>query len=157
MLQSVAAGAAPTEVRVLLAGGLEDGADALAALATAPVGALLVPGVRLRHAEDAAEVALTLEAAQGGLERLVASYLNLDRHAVFGLLRAGDGVDGGRALLLTLQVERKRIPTIGRYVQGPAGFPAPLIGSSARGHRKRHPRGVPGAVHGEVSDPPRDD
>ena len=98
---SLAAGAAPTEVRVLLASGLEDSADALAALATAPVRALLVPGVGLRHAEDAAEVALALEAAQGGLERLVASYLYLYRHAVFGLLRAGDGVDGGLALLLT--------------------------------------------------------
>ena len=98
---SLAAGAAPTEVRVLLAGGLEDGTDALAALATAPVRALLVPGVCLRHAEDTAKVALTLEAAQGGFERLIASYLNLDRHAVFRLLRAGDGFEGGLALMLT--------------------------------------------------------
>ena len=94
---SLAAGAAPTEVRILLTSGLEDRPDALSTLTAATVRALLVPGVGLSHTEDATEVALPLEAAQGGLERLVAAYLNLDRHAVFGLLRAGDGCGwGGR-------------------------------------------------------------
>ena len=39
-----------------------------------------MPGVGLREAEDAAVVALTLEAAQGGFERLVRTNLDFDRH-----------------------------------------------------------------------------
>ena len=77
-------GAAPAEVRILLSGSFEDRADALSTLPAALVRALLVPSVGLGHAEDATEVALALKTAQGGLERLVAAYLDLDRHAFFG-------------------------------------------------------------------------
>src|SRR5262245_42735534 len=61
--------------------GLQDRAHALALLAAALVGTLLVPGAGLGQAEDTAVVALALEAAQGGLERLVGSDVDLDRHA----------------------------------------------------------------------------
>jgi hypothetical protein len=44
-----------------------------------------MPGVSLGEAEDAAEVTLALEAAQGSFQRLIRTYLNLD-HVWVGFL-----------------------------------------------------------------------
>src|SRR5688572_16781152 len=67
-------------VGVVLARRLLDGAQALTALAAAAVGTLLVPRIRLRQAEDPAEIALALESPQRGFEVLVGAYGDLDHY-----------------------------------------------------------------------------
>src|SRR5262249_50888930 len=64
--------------RVVLARRLLDGPQSLAALPPPLIRTLLVPGVGLGQAEDAAVVALALEAAQCGFEGLVRTDLDFD-------------------------------------------------------------------------------
>lgn len=71
-----------THAQACTTGCLENRAHALAALTTTLVGALLVPGVGFCETENAPVVALTLEASQRSLERLVGLDLDLDRHVV---------------------------------------------------------------------------
>ena len=89
LLGSAAGTTTATTVRVVLPGGLLHGAKALAALAAATVGALLVPGVGLGETEDAAEVALALEAAERCFERLVGANGDLDQGIWAAMRRRG--------------------------------------------------------------------
>src|SRR5688572_10617652 len=73
-----------------------DGAQALAPLAAQLVGALLVPRARLRHPEDAAVVALALEAAQRSLQGLVGPDLDLDHQSEDFLAGSDFAEMGGR-------------------------------------------------------------
>lgn len=57
-----------TTVGVVLARSFLDSAETLAAFAATAIGPLLVPGVGFGEAEDAAVVALTLEAAKSSFE-----------------------------------------------------------------------------------------
>ncbi|MFT5733315.1 MAG: hypothetical protein ACJA2W_001005 [Planctomycetota bacterium] len=68
LLGSAAWATPTTTVGVVLAGSLLNGAKALAALAATAIGTLLVPRVGFGEAEDAAVVALTLEAAKSGFQ-----------------------------------------------------------------------------------------
>ena len=71
-------GARPVGWRSRLGFGLAV-ATTLAAFAAALIRALLVPGVGLGETEDAAVVALALEAAESRLERLVGTDGDLDQ------------------------------------------------------------------------------
>ena len=64
-------------------------ADVFAALAATTVGALLVPSVGLGETEDAAEVALALEAAERCFERLVGANGDLDQGIWAAVRRRG--------------------------------------------------------------------
>ena len=144
--------AAPTAtaVGIVLARGLLDRAQALAALATAAIRSLLVPRPGLGHAENAAVVALALETAQGGFQRFVRTYGDLDQDGLtFHFLVCGVRRQGANARMGANTLAPTGALDIGAGGNPTPGLPfSPLRGEPQEEKRPSAPRTGPRAEGG---------